>query len=271
MSRRQWWAELFIQGLIFYSIATYFIEIELTGTEHSQGFWLWSERVVAGVFTLEYLIRWAASRSWLYPLRPMAIVDLLAILPFYVGFFVDLRSLRLIRTLRILRLFKLYRHSRALHNLTGAFERIRYEFAVIGLGVLVILWVSSVTIYEFEREAQPEVFGRLSDAGWYVLCTVTTVGYGDKVPVTPGGKVVAGLTMIAGLALFGTFMSLIGGAFLEEVRVARRAKHRSADLGPDAVLRAVREGTFAVASPEAQAEAVRLLTAACHALRDRGG
>src|SRR2546421_4367292 len=98
--------ELFVQVLIFYSLLMYFLELEFTISERSVGFWLWSERIVATLFTIEYITRWVVSRSWLYPLRPMALVDLVAILPFYVGFFVDLRSLRLVRTLRVLRLFK---------------------------------------------------------------------------------------------------------------------------------------------------------------------
>src|SRR5262245_35528824 len=210
--------ELFIQVLIFYSIGVHFIEVEYTGTERSTGLWLWSERCVAAIFTAEYITRWVASRRWLYPLRPMAVLDLLAILPFYVGFFVDLRSLRLIRTLRVLRLFKLTRHGRALATLSNAFHRIRHEFAVIGFALFIVCWCSAVAIFELERHAEPKRFGKLSDAVWYVLVTVTTVGYGDLYPVTGGGKLVASCTMIAGLALFGTFISLVGGAFVEELR-----------------------------------------------------
>src|SRR2546428_563915 len=119
--------ELLIQALILYSIATHFVEVEIVRSERSTGFWLWSERVVATLFTIEYLVRWGLSRSWLYPFRPMAIVDFLAVLPFYVGFLVDLRSLRLIRTLRVLRLFKLYRYNTALQNIGSAFHRARNQ------------------------------------------------------------------------------------------------------------------------------------------------
>src|SRR6266540_3031114 len=213
--------ELFIQALIFYSIAAHFVEVEIVRSERSTGFWLWSERVVATIFTIEYLVRWRLSRSWLYPFGPMAIVDLLAVLPFYVGFLVDLRSLRLIRTLRVVRLFKFYRYSSALQNIGAAFHRVRHEFAVIGFALFVVGWCGALAIHEWERERQPEVFGRLTDAIWFVLVTVTTVGYGDKVPVTAEGKLIAGAIMIAGLTLFGTFISLIGGSFVEQIRRAR--------------------------------------------------
>src|SRR5262245_22882529 len=222
--------EVFIQLFIFYSVITHVVEIEFTHRQHSTGFFFWSELVVAGVFTVEYVVRWVASRRWHYPLTPLAIVDLLAILPFYFGFLIDLRFLRLIRTFRILRVFKLYRYSSALHNLVNAFLRIRHELGILAFALVVVGLCSSVAIYEMEHEAQPNMFAHVFDAGWYVLVTLTTVGYGDKVPVTVSGKLAAGCTMIAGLGVFATFISLMGSAFLEEVREAmqRRAAAKRA-------------------------------------------
>jgi voltage-gated potassium channel len=282
MSRRQRYLELFIQVVILYSIATHFIEIEYIGTEHSTGFWLWSERVVAAIFTVEYAVRWIASRRWCYPLRPMAAVDLLAILPFYVGFLVDLRSLRLIRTLRVLRLFKLTRQSRALATLCHAFHRIRHDLAVIGFALFIVCWCSAVAILELERHAQPERFGKMSDAVWYVLVTVTTVGYGDLYPVTGGGKLVAGCTMIAGLVLFGTFISLVGGAFVEELRHSRVKPATTEPPGaglddlrlmavetfdPELVVKALGQDVLGGLSGPTHPEAVRLLGLACAVIR----
>jgi voltage-gated potassium channel len=113
--------ELLSQAAILYSLATYIIEIQFVGSEHSRqgpSFFLWSERTVAVLFTLEYGLRWLSARDRRrYPLTALAIVDLLAILPFYIGFLVDLRVLRLIRTLRLLRLLKLYRYNAALQSL----------------------------------------------------------------------------------------------------------------------------------------------------------
>jgi voltage-gated potassium channel len=273
--------ELFIQVVIVYSLLTHFLELEFTDTERSVGFWLWSERVVATIFTIEYLARWIVSRSWLYPLRPMAIVDLVAILPFYIGFFVDLRFLRLVRTLRVLRLLRLYRYTTALQNIFNAFNRVRHEFSIVGFAVLTLGWISTVMIFELERHAQPEVFGKLSDSAWYTVVTLTTVGYGDKVPITAGGRVVATLTMLAGLGLFGTFVSLIGSAFVEEIRDALARKTRAAEAALPAELRQMTEQTFDVLavlqSVETGAldgsgkvghrEAVRLLAIACRLLK----
>jgi voltage-gated potassium channel len=210
-------AELFVLLLIVYSLVTYFLELEFTSLADHE-FFLWSEWIVTGLFTAEFLIRWIASRSLWYPLRPMAIVDLLAILPFYVGFLVDLRALRLIRVLRIFRLFKLYRYTDALQAILNAFFRVRYEFAVMGFAVMTLGLICAVAVFEHESEAQPQAFARFSDAVWYTLTTLTTVGYGDKVPVTGGARAVASVLMIGGLGVFGTFVSLIGSAFIEEIR-----------------------------------------------------
>lgn len=282
-SRR--YLELFVQALIFYSIGTYFLELEFTNTEHSTGFLLWSERVVAALFTIEYFVRWVASRSLFYPLRLNALVDLVAILPFYIGFLVDLRALRLVRTLRVLRLLKLYRYSAAFQNIRNAFVRVRYEFGIIGFAVFTVGWVSSVAIYELERERQPEVFGHLSDAMWYVVVTLTTVGYGDKIPVTGAGRLVAVCTMVVGLGLFGTFVSLVGGAFLEEVRQKRPAPFSGqaqddqpvpeqlqimslGNFDPEQVLRAIDDGALSSVRGLTHLEAVRLLAVACRTIQN---
>lgn len=262
--------EFLVLVLILYSIVTLFIELEVSDSDQSTGFFLWSERVVTAVFTVEYLVRWVASRRWLYPLRPMAVVDLLAILPFYLGFFVDLRALRLVRVLRVLRLFKLYRYTTALQSIRNAFYRVRYEFGVVGFAVLTLLLVCSVAVYELEREAQPAQFARVSDAVWFSLTTVTTVGYGDRVPVTTGGKLVAVFLMVGGLGLFGTFVSLVGGAFVEELRrTAQRPEPAPpADAGFDAgrVLELIDRVAFGAGAGHCHAEGVRLLAVACRLL-----
>lgn len=211
--------EIFIQVIIFYSLGTYFVELEFAGTENSKEGWqffLWSERIVAVIFTIEYFVRWYFSKNRLkYPITPMAIVDLVAVLPFYVGFMVDLRILRLIRTLRILRLLKFYRYNEALRSFVISFNSIRRELQVIGVAIIFLVFLSATVEYEFEREAQPEMFARYSDAIWWSIITLTTVGYGDMFPVTMGGRVTAVLTLIMGLGIFGTFLSLVGSAFME--------------------------------------------------------
>lgn len=214
--------EIFIQLIIFYSLVMYFFELEFAGTENSREgvfFFLWSERVVASIFTIEYIVRWfCAKDKKRYPITPMAIVDLLAILPFYVGFMVDLRVLRLIRTLRILRLFKFYRYNEALRSFVISFNKIRRELQIIGIAILFLVFLSATVEFEFERKAQPEMYAHYSDAIWWSVITLTTVGYGDKYPITVGGRITAVVTLVVGLGIFGTFLSLIGSAFIDTLQ-----------------------------------------------------
>jgi voltage-gated potassium channel len=275
MTSRQSRLEALVFLVILYSIVTFVLELE--SDDADSDFFLWSERLVAVFFTIEYLVRWVASRTLSYPLRPIAIIDLLATLPFYLAFMVDLRTLRLVRAARMLRLLKLYRYTSAMQRIREAFHSVRYEFGVIGFAVLTLGWICSVAVYELERDAQPQAFAHYSDAAWYTVVTLTTVGYGDKVPATGGGKLVAVVMMVTGLGLFGTFVSLLGSAFLEQLRKSRLAAQQAepaspADaeppelqpepIDPAAVLRALEAGTL-----RSERELTRLLAAACRQLQ----
>jgi voltage-gated potassium channel len=225
-SRYTRWFEMAVQCLIFYSIGSYYLEAELTETHYIDSglsFWQWNERVIATFFTGEYFYRWRIAKNRLrYPFTPLALIDLLAILPFYIGLAVDMRSLRLVRTLRILRLFKLYRYNAALQKVMRGFRKVKDELAVVGFVLMIMVMFSSVAIYEFEHETQPEMFARLSDAMWWSFVTLTTVGYGDVIPVTAGGRIIATVTMAVGIGIFGTFISLIGSSFIDTMREQER-------------------------------------------------
>jgi voltage-gated potassium channel len=219
------WFEMTVQCLIFYSIASYYLEAELTEAQYIEpghSFWQWNERVIAAFFSGEYLYRWLRAKNRLrYPFTPLALVDLLAILPFYVELAVDMRTLRLVRTLRILRLFKLYRYNAALQNVMRGFRKVKDELAVVGFVLVIMVMFSSVAIYEFEHETQPKEFSRLTDAMWWSFVTLTTVGYGDLTPITAGGRIIATITMAVGIGIFGTFISLIGSSFIDTMREQR--------------------------------------------------
>lgn len=218
-----WWLEMFIQGVIFYSIGMYFIELQFGDSEHSRegfAFFLWSERVVASIFTVEYITRWITFKGkwWKYPFQPMAIVDLIAVLPFYIGFMVDLRSLRLIRTLRVLRLLKIYRYNLALQSFIKSYHSVKGELFILMVVIGILVFFSATVMYECERHAQPEVFAKYTDSIWWSVVTLTTVGYGDKYPITEVGRWTAMITLVFGLGVFGTFLSLIGSAFINTMQ-----------------------------------------------------
>jgi len=238
------WFELSGQVLVLYSVLVFYMESELLapGTPRAaSGFWLWNERALLVLFCGEYLFRWAHARNRLrYPITLLAVIDLLAILPSIVDLTVGFRSLKLMRLLPLLWMFKVYRYDDALQRVMHGFRRVRHELAVVGFVTVVVVLASSVAMHEFEREAQPQAFGHLTDAVWWSIVTLTTVGYGDLSPVTLAGRVVAVLTMLVGIGVLGTFLSLVGSSFLTTMRHEESSAEdhvlgpRASEVEPDA-------------------------------------
>ena len=185
------------------------------------------------IFTVEYIARvWISvehpelrrhgglKARLRYMQRPMAIIDLVAILPAWLTFLgfthgLDLRALRLVR---LFRLFKLARYSPAVETFGAV---IRSERRTLGAALLVMvlaLIISATLMYEFERDVQPERFGTIPDAIWWAVATMSTVGYGDAVPSTLPGKILGGFVMLTGIALFALWTGVIASAFSEELR-----------------------------------------------------
>ncbi len=193
-------------------------------------FWFETFNVFSvAIFTIEYIARlWVCID--LPPLRhmppwkarlkfaatPLLIIDLLAILPFYLGnlFNVDLRVLRVLRLIRFL---KIARYSPALQILLRV---VRSELWGL-FGALIIMFslilLSASLLYSVERDAQPENFGSLPAAMWWSLATLTTVGYGDVVPVTPAGKILGGMFMVFGLAMYALPIGILSSGFAREI------------------------------------------------------
>lgn len=216
------WFETMSQAVVAYSIVVFYMESELTptgATRAATGFWWWNEWIVVTLFGLEYLYRWAnSSNPRRYPFTLLAVIDMAVIVPSVIGLTVNLRSLKLLRILPLVWMLKLYRYNRALHNVMHGFRSVKDELAVVGFVAATVLVFSALAVHEFERGAQPEKFGRLSDSLWWAFITLTTVGYGDLYPVTPLGRGVAVITMLGGIGILGTFISLVGSSFLATMR-----------------------------------------------------
>ncbi len=183
-----------------------------------------------GVFTVEYLLRiWSctADEHYRHPVtgrlrfmvRPMVLIDLLAILPFYLPklFPMDMREVRVLRLFRLLRIFKLGRYSTALQLLGRILYNKKEELAV-GLVVMLILLVfASSSMYYVEREAQPEAFSSIPAAMWWSVVTLTTVGYGDVSPVTPLGKLLGAFVALIGVGTFALPTAILANGFMQEI------------------------------------------------------
>lgn len=187
------------------------------------------------MFTVEYLTRiWISAEDaryangWRgrvrYALTPMAVVDLLAILPFYLGFLVNADT-RILRALRLLRVFKLARHSSSMDLLLTV---IRNEAATVASSLfvmLIIIVLAASGIYLIEREAQPDAFQSIPQAMWWAAVTLTTVGYGDVVPMTVMGKVFGLLITVAGVGMVALPAGILASGFSQELQ-QRRAQYQ---------------------------------------------
>lgn len=143
------------------------------------------------------------------------IIDLLAFFPWYLHWMLPM-DLRVLRVFRLFRLLKLVRYSPALQTL-GRVIADEYR-ALLGalLVILVLLLFASTAMYFLEREAQPEKFGSIPDAAWWALATLTTVGYGDVVPITPWGKMLGGIVMLLGVGMIALPVAIIATGFSQE-------------------------------------------------------
>jgi voltage-gated potassium channel len=163
------------------------------------------------IFTVEYLARvWVsveaqpgenALRARLrYLVTPMAIIDLLAIAPFYLSVIVGL-DLRFLRVLRLLRVFKLTRYSAAMSMLLTVLREEASSFFAGFFILFVLLILASSGAYLAEQQAQPDDFGSIPEAMWWAMATLTTVGYGDVTPITPAGRLFGGMVTVVGVGM----------------------------------------------------------------------
>jgi voltage-gated potassium channel len=217
-------ANIMIMGLIIISVAALAAETTPLGLAYPAHFHA-LELFSVMVFTVEYVLRlWSAAEAprygggWRgrvrYAVTPMAIVDLLAILPFFLpAQALDLRSLRLFRLFRILRLAKLARYSAATEVLGDVLREKRAELSVLLAFVLVLVISSGSVMYYLERDAQPEAFASIPHAAWWSVVTLTTIGYGDTVPVTALGKLVGAIVALFGVGIVALPAGMLGAAF----------------------------------------------------------
>src|SRR5262245_39971787 len=180
------------------------------------------------VFSIEYLLRlwscveipmlsrmprWQARAR--FAARPIMLIDLFAVLPFYFSWLVPM-DLRVLRVLRLFRLLKLARYSPALQTLGRVVEDEYHALLGALLIILVLLLFSSTAIYFLESGVQPDKFGSIPAAAWWALATLTTVGYGDIVPITPLGKMLGGVVMLLGVGMIALPVAIIATGFSQE-------------------------------------------------------
>ncbi len=220
--------DYFIVVLVLANILAFILSTVLW-IEFAYRSWLEAFEVFSVViFTIEYGLRiWAAAEfpfardepSWKtrvkYALRPLQIIDLLVIAPFYLSFLFAI-DLRMLRVLRLFRLLKLARYSPAMQALVSVVSHERRALFGALLLMICLLLFSSTGIYFAEHNAQPDKFGSVPQSMWWAVATLTTVGYGDVTPITTLGKVFGGVVMLFGLGMFALPIGIIATGFSQE-------------------------------------------------------
>ena len=165
------------------------------------------------IFTTEYTLRVFLSKKLKYIFTFFGIIDLLAILPFYIASGIDLRSVRVFRLLRLFRVFKLFKYNDAMDRILIAFIKIKSELVIFLVATFFLVYLASVGIYYFENTEQPEQFKSVFHSLWWAITTLTTGGYGDVYPVTVGGKIFTTFIVFIGLGLTPVPTGLLATAF----------------------------------------------------------
>ena len=208
----------FIQALILLSVITFSIETIPNLKPQTKILLRSVEWFSVIIFSLEYILRiYVADSKPKFIFSFFGIIDFLAILPFYLSFGLDLRSLRALRFLRLFRILKLVRYNRAMNHFTRAIKSAREEIFLFIFITLILIYFSAVGIYYFENEAQPEHFSSIFDSLWWAIITLTTVGYGDVYPITVGGKVFTFFILMIGLGIVAIPTGIISSALTKSV------------------------------------------------------
>jgi len=232
-SRAAWWIAAAIVALIVLNAAAVVLGSDPAHFQQYFGAFHAFELFSIVVFTVEYLLRvWVApenpryaghsatSARLRYMVSPVALVDLVAILPAYLGmlFAIDLRYLRL---LRLLRLLKLTHYFKGLSIFVDVVQTEARTLASGAFTMIVMVFVAAALMYSVEHAAQPENFGTIGESLWWAVVTMTTVGYGDVYPVTTLGRILAAVIMLLGVGVVALPAGILAARFAEELQSRR--------------------------------------------------
>ena len=227
---------IFIIVLIILNVAAVMLETvpSMHDEDHEKRFFRYFDLISVIIFTVEYILRvWSSNQDpryrhsirgrLKYMLSPAALIDLIAILPFYLHAFIgfDLRMLRVLRLLRFFRLFRLTAYTNAARLVFRVFKSRVNELMLAFILTIFLIVIASCLVYFAEHDAQPDKFTSIPATIWWAVVTLTTVGYGDLYPITVLGKIFASIVLLAGIGMLALPAGIITAGFLEESRKSK--------------------------------------------------
>lgn len=206
-------------------MAAILVSIVPLAFKESNGVFEWIDHISVSIFILDYVLRLAtadlklhrsAASFFIYPITPMAVIDLVSILPSLTVLnsgFKLLKIIRLLRCLKVLRTFKFLRYSKSFEIIANVFKKQRRVLSAVGSLAIGYILISALVIYNVE----PESFGTFFDAIYWATVSLTTVGYGDIYPVSVIGRLVTMLSSILGIAIIALPAGVITAGYMSEV------------------------------------------------------
>lgn len=238
------WMDTFIIVLIAANVVAVMLETDVETAEAYKDFFVIFEWFSSIFFTIEYLLRiWICTSEERYArpivgrlkymMSPMAIIDLVAVVPFYLPLLIemDLRVVRAIRMFRLVRLLKMGRYAHAVRAVTQVAAMKKEELAMTLFLVVICLIMSASAMYFVEHEHQPDKFSSIPQTMWWAIVTLTSVGYGDVYPETGPGQFVGGIISLLGVVLVALPTGILASGFNEYMR-DRRGESDKAQFCP---------------------------------------
>lgn len=222
--------DYFIMILIILNVVALILDTVPVIKESAGKLFLIFEVFSVAVFTVEYGMRIYVS-DMIYPCSSrfksamkfifsvFGLIDLLAILPFYLPFLIkiDLRFLRVLRLMRFIRVFKINRYNNSLTLIFSVIKEKKSELAITGFVALLILLIASFLMFDIEGSVQPDKFPNMLSCLWWAIATLTTVGYGDVYPVTGVGKFLSATIAVLGIGLVALPTGIISAGFIDKI------------------------------------------------------
>jgi voltage-gated potassium channel len=221
---------IFLTGIIFLSVISVILETEKGLPDQFYAFFWGFEIFTVTIFSIEYILHlWVCTLDpryrepiigrIKYAVTPLALIDLFAILPFFVpASGLDFRFLRAVRLTRLFRLLKLGHYSQSLRSLGKVLNSKKEELQITLFAGGILLIIASSIMYYAERDAQPDKFTSISNAMWWGVNTLTTIGYGDIYPTTTLGKILGSIISVIGIGLFVLPAGILASGFSSELQ-----------------------------------------------------